>query len=223
MQLPLTAIAIALLAALSSPSRADTVYVNENEVPRPIDVARALAGPGFQPALKRRGLMLEATAPAQRMAGDNRMSGNAPAPKQVAATPAQATAPASQPAAAPAAQPVTQAAPQGGTLAVAVAFAFGSSELTPQSRAQLDGIAEGLKLLKGDALVMIEGHTDSIGADDYNRVLSERRAAAVKQYLVVQHGIAGARLATTGKGESEPLADTPPNAARNRRVAFHLG
>lgn len=219
MRTVMNSIAFAVLVALSAGAHGDTVYVGTDEVPRPIDVARALAGADFQPTVKKRGLSLESDAPAQRIAGGvetKPVASTQPKPVRVArsaapAAPAAATAPASAPAAAP------------GTLAVAVAFAFGSADLTPPARAQLDSIAEGLKLLKADATVVIEGHTDSIGPDDYNLALSDRRAASVKRYLVEQHGIATARLTTLGKGKTEPLADTPPHAARNRRVAFRLG
>ena len=207
MQASLKTIACAVLVALSAGAHGDTVYVDANEVPRPIDVARALAGADYQPALKKRGLSLESDAPAQRIGGS------------AEAKPAVSTKPA-RVAAAPAPAPST-AAP--GTLAVAVPFAFASADLTGPARAQLDAIAEGIKLVKADAAVVIEGHTDAIGPDAYNLALSDRRAQAVKRYLVETHGIAAARLTTVGKGKTEPLADTPPNAARNRRVAFRLG
>jgi outer membrane protein OmpA-like peptidoglycan-associated protein len=217
MHAPLKSIAFAVLAVLSASANGDTVYVDANEVPRPIDVARALAGADFQPALRKRGLSLESDAPAQRIGG------GAEGKPAVSTKPAKlAAAPAAQPAATtPAATPAPAAAP--GTLAVAVAFGFASADLTPPARAQLDSIAEGLKLLKADAAVVIEGHTDSIGPDAYNLALSDRRAQSVKRYLVEQHGIAAERLSTVGKGKAEPLADTPPQAARNRRVAFRLG
>ncbi len=210
MHAPLNSIAFAVLVALSGSAHGDTVYVDANEVPRPIDVARALAGADFQPARKKRGLSLESDAPAQRIGG-------AVESKPIASTRAAPKPAPAQPAAAPATD-----APAG-TLAVAVAFTFGSADLTPPARAQLDSIAEGLKLLKADAAVTIEGHTDSIGPADYNLALSDRRARSVKRYLVEQHGIAAQRLSTIGKGKNEPLADTPPQAARNRRVAFRLG
>jgi len=217
MHATLNSIALAVLVALSGSARGDTVYVDANEMPRPIDVARALAGADFQPTLKKRGLSLESDAPAQRIGGGVES-------KPIAATRAVKTtqAPAAQ-SAASASAPAAPAPAAPGTLAVAVAFAFGSAELTQPARAQLDSIAEGLKLLKTDAAVTIEGHTDSIGPADYNLALSDRRAQAVKHYLVAQHGIAAQRLTTIGKGKNEPLADTPPQAARNRRVAFRLG
>jgi outer membrane protein OmpA-like peptidoglycan-associated protein len=68
--------------------------------------------------------------------------------------------------------------------------------------------------------VMIEGFTDSVGTDDYNLALSQRRADSVKSYLTRQ-GIDTARLTASGKGESEPLGgnDTSMGRQQNRRVA----
>ncbi|HXE06709.1 MAG TPA: OmpA family protein [Acidobacteriaceae bacterium] len=67
--------------------------------------------------------------------------------------------------------------------------------------------------------VAIEGYTDSVGSEDYNQGLSERRAEAVKSYLVGQ-GIGTMRLVASGKGESEPVAGNESAAGRqqNRRV-----
>jgi OOP family OmpA-OmpF porin len=98
-------------------------------------------------------------------------------------------------------------------------FRFGSDEIRSESEARLLEIAEVLKR-HPDWKLNVEGHTDSMSADDFNQKLSERRAAAVKQWLVTRHGIAAARLATQGFGESRPRApnDTMAGRARNRRV-----
>jgi len=66
----------------------------------------------------------------------------------------------------------------------------------------------------------VEGHTDSIGSDAYNQKLSDRRAKAVKDYLVNKGGINPARLTTVGYGESKPVASnaTKEGQAKNRRV-----
>ena len=66
----------------------------------------------------------------------------------------------------------------------------------------------------------LEGHTDSKGDDTYNRRLSERRADAVKRWLVEREGIAAGRLTTQGLGESRPVASNDDDAGRqrNRRV-----
>lgn len=67
--------------------------------------------------------------------------------------------------------------------------------------------------------VIVEGNTDNVGNDDYNRNLSERRADAVASYLV-RHGVAPNRISTAGLGENSPIADNSSSAGRqeNRRV-----
>lgn len=67
--------------------------------------------------------------------------------------------------------------------------------------------------------VIIEGHTDSVGSESYNYSLSQRRADAVKAFLLNQ-GVAGSRIVATGKGEGVPVADndTPNGRQLNRRV-----
>jgi OOP family OmpA-OmpF porin len=77
--------------------------------------------------------------------------------------------------------------------------------------------------------VTVEGHTDSIGSDAYNQRLSERRATAVKSYLV-SRGVAADRLDTVGYGESRPVApnttpdgkDNPEGRAMNRRAELKV-
>ena len=69
----------------------------------------------------------------------------------------------------------------------------------------------------------VEGHTDSVGGDEYNQALSERRAAAVRDYLV-QQGIAAESIASRGFGKTQPVAsnDTPEGRQQNRRVELVL-
>jgi outer membrane protein OmpA-like peptidoglycan-associated protein len=71
--------------------------------------------------------------------------------------------------------------------------------------------------------VVIEGHTDATGSDDYNLSLSQRRAASVKQYLISVHGIDAARLEAVGLGKTRPLYAADPFAPENRRVQFQGG
>jgi outer membrane protein OmpA-like peptidoglycan-associated protein len=73
------------------------------------------------------------------------------------------------------------------------------------------------------APVTVEGHTDSIGSDQYNQKLSERRANAVRKYLV-EKGIASSRIRVVGYGEQRPIADnkTKEGRAVNRRAEFEV-
>ncbi len=71
--------------------------------------------------------------------------------------------------------------------------------------------------------VVVEGHTDYIGSDQYNQKLSERRAAAVRNYLI-QKGIASSRIRVVGYGEQRPIADNKTREGRaiNRRAEFEV-
>jgi OOP family OmpA-OmpF porin len=68
--------------------------------------------------------------------------------------------------------------------------------------------------------VLIAGHTDSSGTEVFNQQLSQRRAEAVRQYLIDKHGIAAAKIQAKGYGSSQPVADngTPEGRYQNRRV-----
>jgi outer membrane protein OmpA-like peptidoglycan-associated protein len=105
-------------------------------------------------------------------------------------------------------------------LALPVQFAFDSAQILPAARSQLDALAEGIRMLPAIQAVVIEGHTDAIGAEAYNDQLSQRRAQAVKRYLVASHGIDAARLRAVGMGEHAPLQGRDPAASENRRVQF---
>ena len=98
-------------------------------------------------------------------------------------------------------------------------FATNSDRIRPETTPTLKEIGD---MLKGhsDLRLSIEGHTDSDGDDAYNKELSERRAAAVKSYLVESFGVDASRLETAGHGESKPVADnaTPEGKQPNRRV-----
>ena len=69
-------------------------------------------------------------------------------------------------------------------LSLPVRFEFDSAEILPAARAQLDALAEGIKLLAPNRVVTIEGHTDAVGTEAYNLELSQARACAVRDYLV---------------------------------------
>lgn len=108
-------------------------------------------------------------------------------------------------------------------LSLPVQFAFNSADIESAARPQLDALAAGIKLLPPEHAVMIEGHTDAVGTHEYNQRLSQRRAQAVKQYLVRMHGINAARLRTAGVGEVQPINGSDPFASANRRVQFRGG
>src|SRR5208337_4504115 len=100
-----------------------------------------------------------------------------------------------------------------------VLFAFNKSVVTERDKAELNKAIVFIKKYPGTK-IKLEGHTDSIGTKQYNQALSERRALAVKEYLVKEGGIDKARITTVGYGESEPIASnkTKEGRAENRRV-----
>jgi outer membrane protein OmpA-like peptidoglycan-associated protein len=97
-------------------------------------------------------------------------------------------------------------------------FATGKSELQAGASANLNRLGDFLAEYP-DRTASIEGFTDSMGSEDSNQALSERRADAVKRYLV-GHGVQSGRLTSSGRGESAPVADNASVAGRqqNRRV-----
>jgi OmpA-OmpF porin, OOP family len=140
-----------------------------------------------------------------------------------AAPPPRPAAPAAPPApAAPAPAPAPRPAPVSVRQAVVIQadalFDFDKSVVRPDGKKSID---DALDKLRGVDLEMViaTGHTDSIGTDAYNQKLSERRAAAVKDYLVSK-GIPSAKITTIGKGESQPVATnkTAEGRQKNRRV-----
>jgi len=99
-------------------------------------------------------------------------------------------------------------------------FAFNSYDLTPESKVVLDQLTEFLELNDGLS-IQIQGHTDAIGNDAVNLILSENRARSVYEYLVANH-VPPNRLTFKGFGETQPLAtnDTEEGRALNRRTCF---
>jgi outer membrane protein OmpA-like peptidoglycan-associated protein len=120
----------------------------------------------------------------------------------------------------PAAAVVASEAARPQALSLPVPFAFDSAELLPSARGQLDAIAAGIRMLPANQRVVIEGHTDGVGSEQYNEELSQRRAQSVRRYLVATHGIEGSRLQAVGLGEHNPLPGRGPQAGENRRVQF---
>ncbi|MEC9342174.1 MAG: OmpA family protein [Pseudomonadota bacterium] len=103
-----------------------------------------------------------------------------------------------------------------------ITFRTGSADLNPQFFPVLDSVAVVLKEYD-KTLVDVVGHTDSVGADDYNMLLSQQRANSVSQYLISRQ-ISGMRIRATGLGEGYPVADNATEAGRaaNRRVEITL-
>src|SRR5260370_1405106 len=99
-----------------------------------------------------------------------------------------------------------------------VLFKSGSFELLPGARERLAKIS-GIVLAYPSLHLQVEGHTDSVGGDDYNQQLSEHRAEAVRDYLV-QQGISAPSIEAKGFGKTEPIAsnETPEGRQQNRRV-----
>src|SRR6266571_2267729 len=103
-----------------------------------------------------------------------------------------------------------------------VLFKTGSFELLPGARERLAKIS-GIVLAYPSLHLQVEGHTDSVGSDDYNQQLSEHRAEAVRDYLV-QQGISAPSIEAKGFGKTEPIAsnETPEGRQQNRRVELVL-
>jgi outer membrane protein OmpA-like peptidoglycan-associated protein len=99
-----------------------------------------------------------------------------------------------------------------------VLFDFNQSTLKPGAREKLAKVS-GILLAYPTLHLSVEGHTDSVGTDEYNQTLSEKRAGAVRDYLT-SNGIAAASVAAVGMGKADPVAsnDTAAGRQQNRRV-----
>lgn len=130
--------------------------------------------------------------------------------------------------------PLTQPAAQAPVVAAAVPtaqkvtyaadafFDFDKAVVKPEGKAKLNELANALSGMDIEVIVAV-GHTDWIGTDKYNQKLSERRANAVKAYLVSQ-GVPAEKIFTEGKGKSQPIASnkTKEGRAKNRRVEIEV-
>ncbi|APA71645.1 OmpA family protein [Janthinobacterium sp. 1_2014MBL_MicDiv] len=147
--------------------------------------------------------------------------------RPASATPAYQPAPAVAPVVTMA-PPLIETKPAPAPVAEKVSFAsealfdFDQSTLKPQGKTALDQLLGQLTGMDLEVIVTV-GHTDAVGADAYNQTLSQRRAEAVKAYLVA-HGIETNRVYTEGKGETQPVADNTSAAgrAKNRRVTVEV-
>jgi OmpA-OmpF porin, OOP family len=124
-------------------------------------------------------------------------------PTYVAAAPAPVMAPAPAPVIVPPPAPPPPAAPMRVSFSADALFDFDKSVIKPAGRAELDKFASQLRGIQYDG-VQVTGHTDRLGPHDYNMKLSERRAQAVRDYLI-QGGVASGKIAARGVDGADPV------------------
>ena len=111
---------------------------------------------------------------------------------------------------------------QGGNelISAEIPFMFDRSDLTSQATGKLDSFISAIRQRVSN-IIRIFGHTDSLGTDQYNDALSQRRANRVRDYLL-NSGIPGREISVKGMGESTPIANnnTRSGRAKNRRVVI---
>ncbi len=142
-----------------------------------------------------------------------------PAPKPSApASPSAPAAPASPTAPAAPAKAAPSSVRQSVVIQADALFDFDKSVVRPDGKKSIDAALDKIRGVDLE-MVIATGHTDSIGTNAYNQKLSERRAAAVKEYLVSK-GIPASKVTTIGKGETQPVATnkTAEGRQKNRRV-----
>ena len=102
-------------------------------------------------------------------------------------------------------------------------FAFGSAEIPYSQYRKVENIATALERLlrrRPDTQVLIEGHTDAVGSNYSNQILSEARASSLKRLLVREFGLPSYAMETVGYGEDYLLVQTPYEDWHNRRVTL---
>ncbi len=104
-------------------------------------------------------------------------------------------------------------------LTLHVLFDFDKATITEAAQKELEKAVTFVKKYP-DAKVEVDGHTDSVGTHAYNQKLSEKRAGAVRDYLIKQAGVDSSKITAVGYGETKPVADnkTAAGRAQNRRV-----
>jgi outer membrane protein OmpA-like peptidoglycan-associated protein len=103
-----------------------------------------------------------------------------------------------------------------------ILFNVNSYELKSEAKRNIEDLSQTLKKYE-DTNILVEGHTDDTGTEEYNKTLSENRANSVSNYAKTL-GVAGARFSTIGYGEAQPVADntTTEGKAKNRRVEIAI-
>ncbi|HRQ57791.1 MAG TPA: OmpA family protein [Azoarcus taiwanensis] len=204
-QLLLVAAAMLGFAGVAAPVAAQDVVVDRSGVvPYVIDARNVVARSGTG-LCWRTGFWSPAAA-------ETAMAGNFPVacacdPDIIAADKCvDAPAPAPAPAPTPTADKVR--------LSADALFDFDRAVLRPAGMERLNQLAEQAKALNLEVILAV-GHTDRIGSDAYNQALSERRAEAVKAYLV-SRGIEANRIYTEGKGKTQPVTGTQCDNVRGR-------
>jgi adhesin transport system outer membrane protein len=112
---------------------------------------------------------------------------------------------------------------EGISIELNVTFEFDSSRISAETDAETGraaAVINGEKSIKA----ILQGHTDSLGSDEYNQELSERRAAAVRQLMIDKYDVDPEQISSVGMGETKPVADndTAEGQSMNRRVELHL-
>ena len=102
-----------------------------------------------------------------------------------------------------------------------VFFDFDRSAIRPSEQPKLEIVADYLKT-NPNVQLLVEGHCDERGTEEYNRALGERRAIAAREFLIQKHGIESERITTVSFGEDKPLSleKTEEGYALNRRDEF---
>lgn len=216
------AILAVLIAALAGGAYAQSNYTTSNDVPKstapqPAGATARIGSPPPAPGYVGSGAGVVATSPfglcwhggaewtPDKAAAPCDMTPTASAPvAPVAAAPAPAPEPQALAATEPAAPVIEKI-----TLNADVLFPFNSAELLPGGQTKLDQLAQDAQGANVDRVVLT-GHADRIGSEDYNQQLSEERAQAVADYLA-QKGVNSTRITAEGKGKSDPVTGSECN------------
>lgn len=115
--------------------------------------------------------------------------------------------------------PCCTQSPEKATVRLNVLFDTNKADIKPKYHKDIETIANFMKL-NPNLNITIEGHTDNVGKAEDNQVLSDKRANAVRQYLIDKFGISGSRLTAVGYGQTKPIADNATEKGRmiNRRT-----